>query len=126
MSAPSVDFGLYLENNNIASADGYVYYGDMPDNVGACITIYDYAGEPLGKADNIEYPAIQVAVRAATYSQAYQRAAEIQELLHGISNEIINGHKYLSVFAKQSPFLAGARDSQGRYIVKQNYQIARV
>lgn len=125
MSAPATDIAIYLENNGIGSADGVVYVSYMPDDVGACVALYDYAGEPIGVADNIQYPAIQVNVRSTNYQTAYQKITEIQTLLHGLSNEIINGSKYLYIFAKQSPFQAGGYDDNRRITLKQNYQIAR-
>jgi hypothetical protein len=101
-----------------STADGSLFYSQLPPEVIACIglfetgglsSIHTFSGGP-GNAV-VERPRVQVVSRAATYATARARAQDAFMLLDGLANRTINGVRYLSITAVQSPFDMGRDDN---------------
>lgn len=94
-----------------------------PDN---CVTLYDTPGAgPLMMLNQsgYEYGGLQVRVRNRSYRDGFEKAYEIQEILHNKTYDK-DGVSYELITCDTSPALLGY-DDKGRVLVTANYTIQR-
>jgi len=87
LKPPSEDIKDFLEANGVgvfgADRGWAIYIGFEPDKPDTTITLFDLPGREPTYSSGIEYPAIQVRVRAGPgrYPDGWHKAAEIRALL---------------------------------------------
>ena len=123
------DIGDYL-----SSGGGYVSGTDLflsilPDQPDAAIALFETGGgvphHTMGGSNPVaELPTLQVVCRAKRYDDARLLAKDVDILLNGVRNRLINGVMYRWIQAQQSPFFIN-RDEQQRDEVACNYSIIR-
>jgi hypothetical protein len=97
------------------------YETDKPDLL---VTVYDTGGEPPNPAWAIDEPTIQVRCRATTYEDAYDKLLEIRELLLGFPKTIVNGTRYVGIWAS-SDIIALEKDTEKRIPLVINFRMVR-
>jgi hypothetical protein len=111
------------------TADYAIFKGAMPDVPERAIVIHETGGFPtlhvMGPKNLIEYPRVQIVVRAPQYlySTGRQKAADVFSSLDGVGRNI-NGVEYLWIEAVQPPFSIGV-DKNLRPLIACNYDITR-
>lgn len=85
-----------------------VYKGFMPDTPDNLVALFEYAGEPMeltmgGEDSVLERPGLQVRVRDTSYPAGRAKIGQIVDILHGLSEVVVNGTRYLLIRANQSP-----------------------
>ena len=98
------DIASYLQQQGISG----VYKGFMPDTPDNLVALFEYAGEPIelvmGADDPVlERPGLQVRVRDKSYPAGRAKIGQIVDFLHGLSEVVVNGTRYLLIRANQSP-----------------------
>ena len=98
------DIAAILQQRGISG----VHKGFMPDKPDNIVALFEYAGEPMeltmGSDDPVlERPGLQVRVRDTSYPAGRAKIGQIVTILHGLSEVIINGTRYLLIRANQSP-----------------------
>ncbi len=67
------------------------FIGTLPDTPDCAICCYDTTGKTQGRymrgGKTIEFPGIQVRIRALDYAQAYNKAVEIMEAMDAVKNQ---------------------------------------
>lgn len=107
------DLATYLatQTNLVLGTNLYLSY--QPEDPDEVVTMYDTGGvEPdryLPTAD----PTVQVIVRAGDYQTAHDRAHEIANLLHGLTNQTIGDYYVYYIFLLGEPAHIG-RDKRER------------
>ncbi|SMB97778.1 hypothetical protein SAMN00808754_1941 [Thermanaeromonas toyohensis ToBE] len=118
------DIAAYLQANGVGTVGTDIFLGQLPatpDNVAA---LFEYAGEPPDLHSNVEYPGLQVLVRNKNYAAGRQKIEQIRNVLHGLTETIVNGRRYLLIRARQSPE-ALPRDENGRAIFVCNFRVIK-
>jgi len=119
------DIRTYLEQQGLGVFGEDLFIGVMPSKPDNCIVLFEYAGEPMDLVDShLEYPSLQVLVRNTDYPAGRQKIEEITKTLHGVSEQIINGTRYLLIQARQSPFFL-EWDENERAIFVVNFRIIK-
>lgn len=72
----------------------------------------------------VERPHVQALARAARPDTAHKRAQDVYFALDALGDVTINGVRYLSVYALQSPFFLNT-DEAGRYVYAVNFECSR-
>jgi len=130
MSLPSKDICDLLESE---SSLGLVlgqnlFIGFEPDSPANCTTIYDTPGfkpeTELEKGRDIYKPSIQVKVRNNGYVTAGALINQIKDKLHNITNQTVNGSRYIHIQCSQEPFSLG-RDVNGKSQWVCNFDLMR-
>ena len=130
MSLPSKDICDLLESE---SSLGLVlgqnlFIGFEPDSPANCTTIYDTPGfkpeTELEKGRDIYKPSIQVKVRNNSYVTAGALINQIKDELHNITNQTVNGSRYIHIQCSQEPFSLG-RDVNGKSQWVCNFDLMR-
>lgn len=98
------DISIKLAEAGLGSVGVNIFKGRMPTKPIDCIGIYEYAGDPHDLEWDGEYPGLQLQVRNSKYNDGRQVIEQAKNVLHGLANTIVNGHKYLLIQALQSPF----------------------
>mgnify|MGYP001559215450 CR=1 FL=1 len=103
----------------------------MPDSPDQVIALFETGGGPPVHAMNagpgtavVERPHVAVWTRAAIPTTARKKAQDVFFSLDALGDKTINGVRYLSVFALQSPFLL-QRDETSRPIYVTNFEVVR-
>lgn len=113
-----------LQERGIGTVGVDLFYSQMPPTPDNVVVLFEYAGEPPDLHANVEYPGLQVMVRNKSYDAGRQKIEQIRNLLHGLAETTINGHRYLLIQARQSPE-ALARDENGRAIFVCNFRVTK-
>lgn len=118
------DIAAYLQTNSLGTVGTDIFKGSLPDQPDNCIALFEYAGDRPEHAQGapLDKPGLQIRVRNKSYSSARQKCQEIQNLLHGIHEQIINNTRYVLMLANQSPEPLG-RDASDRMEFVQNYSV---
>ena len=130
MNAPSFDMAELLESS--AAGLGFVAGTDLfvsaePDAPDACVTLLDSPGFPPDTAvADYQKPGLNVRVRGVRggYSTAYAVAASVLNYLHTLHGEIVNGTRYVAIFASTDVIPLGL-DENGRPVFSLNFNIHR-
>lgn len=113
MNPVSRDIKDFLEESAIsagefAATEGWsIAIANMPDSPDTIILITD---TPPGNSPevnyNYEYPDFQIIVRGnqGGYLEAYKKAVEVRDGLHGKTNETINGARYIQILCTADIF----------------------
>jgi len=118
------DIAAYLQTQSIGVTGADIFKGFMPDQPDNVVVLYEYAGSPLPLHWPGEYPGLQVRVRNKSYAAGRSRIEAVVSALHGLSEEVFNGRRYLLVKANQSPESLG-RDANGRNEWVVNFSILK-
>lgn len=132
MNASSKDIADYLESSavgvGIIGTD--IFMSAMPDssnsNEGLCMAIFDVSGEAPQAGYVYEYPHLQVQVRGnkGEYFEAYDKAVEVRNALHGLTNKIINSTRYIGIWCLSDvAFISW--DDKSRPLLTVNFRIHR-
>lgn len=132
MNPPAQDIKDMLDSTSSGAGVG-TFATDLfcyrePPSPDACVTVYDTGGMPPDPQAGLqlEYPTVQVRVRGAPGDTlgAASKMAEVHAALHGDTQQMWNGARYLWIFAEGSPLFLGFDDNdRPRYT--QNFRIAR-
>jgi hypothetical protein len=96
-----------------------IFTHQMPSANQTIICLYQYGGEPMDLVDDYEFPQLQVKARAITALAALQKLDDVREALHTLSEEIINGTRYLYISASSSPAYLGTQKLDSGYLMHQ-------
>lgn len=136
---PSEDIKNILVDNNIGvlgAQEGWgIFIGRKPgEHPTSQITLFDSSSRPpilpiskRGEAESdsiIEYPGIQVLVVTPIYTEAYQKAIDIQKVLFNYPTFVNDGYKYMGVYQQSGPFHLG-EDDRSRNIFSINFSTIR-
>jgi hypothetical protein len=99
---------------------------DSPD---LALVLYQYAGQqPMymmgGGVQSIEYPRLQLVVRAAQYQDAMDWAYKFWKLLGTIGNQTLSGTKWLRVMALDGP-QSLTPDDKNRQRIAANFEVTK-
>lgn len=105
-----------------------LFSAGLPDLPDSAVSLWEYGGEAPAHVKQqqgaiLEYPRVQIIVRAKSYSVARAKAERIHRLLDGFSG-VIEGVVYSSIRALQQPFFLD-RDDKVRTRIACNFQAAK-
>ena len=126
------DLADLLSTGGIGTVGTNLFKGTLPPEPDAAVAILGpYGGlEPVHAmaagpgASLAERPRVQVVARDTRYDAAMKKAQDVWLLLDGLQEKTINGVKYYSIDALQSPFYL-VRDENHREIFAANYEVVR-
>lgn len=117
------DIGQYLQQQNIGLLGTDIFLSQLPD-LDNCIALFEYGGEAPELHSNIEKPRLQVMVRNVDYQTGRTTIEQMKNILHGLSEQIINGKRYLLIKALQSPeFLGYDENNRAEFVC--NFEIIK-
>lgn len=112
----------YLGNQGIATKGIDMFLMVQPTGPVSCITIYDTGGFPPDNELPIKEPTIQIISRAEDYETAKQKALDVYDELHKLSNATFGGFHIYLIEALQEPGSIG-RDSADNFEISCNYRL---
>ncbi len=126
------DFGDYASTGGIGLTTGTnLFLGMLPDAPDRAAAFYETGGffpvhAMSASAGNaaVERPRVQAVTRAPTYQGARQLMHNLFQRFDGVSNQTINGTRYLSILAVSSPAAMGA-DPSGRARCVTNFDVVK-
>lgn len=125
------DLADRLTTQGIATSGTDLFKAVMPSTPDEIIAMYQTGGPAPVHAMSAgpgtalaERPHVQVQARAARPDTALKRVQDVWFALDALGGVTINGVRYLSVYALQSPFPLTV-DATGRYIYAVNFEITR-
>lgn len=104
----------------ITPSTATIFESTLPALPNDCMAVFAYGGTPPSVDAAVEYPSVQVRVRATSHDTAYDNAYAVMKSLHTLTRTTINGTLYYWIAAKQSPSSLG-RDEKGRYLYVVNF-----
>lgn len=120
------DIAAYLQTAGHGTVGTDIFKESMPPSPETCTVLYSYGGNPPELIGDIEYPGLQVKVRADGPSNALSRINDVMNKLHTLGETTINTHRYLYVKAVDSCAFAGFDRQTGRApVYVQNYIVAK-
>lgn len=102
-----------LPGGHVVGTD--IFAGLLPDTPNTAICLFQTAGAKPDPIENIEYPGLQILVRAPSYSDSWTLANAVFKFLAGKINQTLNSTVYHLFEAQGSPLDAGV-DSAGRAV----------
>jgi len=118
------DVASYLQSQGTGTIGADIFLGQLPVSPDNVVAIFEYAGEPPDLHWQGEYPGLQILVRNKNYEVGRQKIEQVKNVLHGLAETVVNGHRYLLIRANQSPaFLQ--RDENGRAIFVCNFRVIK-
>lgn len=123
------EIATYLAGKNVGTVGTDLFMGFMPDTPDNLVALFEYAGEPIelvmGDDDpGLERPGLQVRVRDTSYPAGRAKIGQIVDILHGLSEVVINGTRYLLIRANGSPESLGL-DANNRSEFVANFSILK-
>lgn len=118
------DITTYLVQKGVGTFGTDIFINELPPKPDDCIALFEYAGEPPDLHWNGEYPGLQVICRGKKYNACRAKIELVRSTLHGVTEETINGTRYLLIQAKQSPETLG-KDESGRRLFVINFRIIK-
>lgn len=97
------DICNYLEEKSIGVKGTDLFITFMPDHVDDCISLFERSGFPPDLHCNVEYPVLEVRVRAKKHEDAAVKIRRIIHYLHGLYEQVLSGTRYLLIRAHGSP-----------------------
>lgn len=103
MASPARDIVPILEAAEIgtfgAIAGWGIFVGQMPDSPHKVVVLYDAPGQSPNPKFALDFPAIQVSVRASpdSYEEGWDKALAVKNLLLGMDSQTISGKRWTSV-----------------------------
>lgn len=107
-----------LVSASVATLATNLFLGHMPEEPDTCLALFQYSGSTPRETLNtmsttVEVPGLQVMARAAAYPSAYTLILQARDTLTNITNETIDGVRFLRVSANGAPDALG-RDATER------------
>lgn len=123
------EIGDYLQAQGLGTLQTDLFLGERPEQPDDILFVTPYAGDaPAYVQDSrlpiLEYPQLQVAVRARAYANAEDRILRAWYALAGVTNAFLGTNRYLSIRPNSSPGLMG-RDPQDRVTLYFNVTIEK-
>jgi len=119
--ADGVGVAGHIEGTTITPSNATIFEATMPGLPDDCVSVFAYGGTPPSVDMDVEYPSIQVRVRAKDHDDAYDKAYAVMNSLHKTCRVTINGTVYYWIAAKHSPSSLGRDTGKGRYIYVVNF-----
>lgn len=109
MSSLLTDMAAKLAAAGCGTVGVNIFVAHKPDLPDACLTLYQYAGEPpeLVGGAHYEHPGLQVWSRAKTSDAALVALDRVVTTLHGLTEYQGTYGRYLTIAARQSPAAMG-------------------
>ena len=105
-----------------------LFLGVIDGKIDNGVAIYETPGAPpiraMRQAFVAERPRVQVMVRNLSYRTARQLAQNIVTAIDGLSDQTINGTRYMLITAVSSPFSLG-QDTSGRHRIVTSFDIIK-
>ena len=98
---------MLLADTNIDTVNYPPYIGLEPEKPNKAIILFDYGNIPrtmLNTSEELDFPSVQVRVRATDYIEGWNLIESVKKSLHGRANEQWNGMFYISVMCLNGPF----------------------
>lgn len=125
------DLSDYLSSQGIGTIGTDLFKASLPSTPDAAVALFKYGGPaPVHMMSAgpgtaiVERPHLQVLARHTHPANAEKKAQDIWTLLDALGDKTINGVRYLSVYAIQTPFFF-QKDETGRFTYACNYEIVR-
>lgn len=125
------DLGDYLSTQGLGAVGAVIFKSTLPDAPDECISIFESGGfasvHTMSTGPGVavmEQPTVQVICRSTRYDSARRLAQNVDLVLNGLRDVVINGISYQWAEAQQSPFQIG-KDTQERHEVACNYRILK-
>lgn len=102
-----------------------IYLGDYPDTPDNIVALYHSGGaDPSHTFSSREFeePTFQVRIRNVSFAMAETKANAIKDVLDGLTEQSINGNRYLSIF-QQGDILPLGKDSKNRTELTLNIRV---
>lgn len=99
-----------------------IYISKLPDVPDSCIAIFDNGGLPPDPKWLLDYPDVNILVRAQAYPDVFNKARDVRSALLGLTSQTINGDRWCSVTAIGDIVDAG-RDKMDRVIRSLNLRL---
>ena len=124
------DLADVISSGGIGTVGTDIFKGIVPSTPDELTALFETGGGPAVHAMSagpgtalMERPHVQVLTRAARADSAKKRASDANRLLDALQRSV-NGVRYHSVFALQSPFFL-RRDEANRVEYAQNFECIR-
>jgi hypothetical protein len=123
------DIAGYLQTQGIGTVGKDLFKGYMPDQPDNMIALFEYAGSPMeltmGTGDpTLERPGLQVRVRNKLYPVGRAKVEQVVDVLHGLTEQVLGGKRYLLIRANQSPESIGL-DASNRSELVVNFSVLK-
>lgn len=123
------EIATYLAIKNIGTVDTDIFKGFMPDQPDNMVALFEYAGNPMeltmGTGDpTLERPGLQVRVRNTSYPTGRAKIEQVVDILHGLTEQVLGGKRYLLIRANQSPASMGL-DANNRSEFVVNFSVIK-
>lgn len=125
------ELGAHLAANGIGTVGTDIFLSFTPDGPDVVVALYEDTGsttETFGGsgAPVFEEHSLQVRVRAGQRDQptARTKAKDVADVLMGITNETVQGHRYLRASKDNGPFLLMS-DGEDRPTMAMNFTVLR-
>lgn len=102
-----------------------IYLGEYPDTPNNIIALYQSGGaDPSHTFTSREFeePTFQIRIRNISYAMAVTKAETIKDNLDGLTDQLINGNRYISIF-QQGDILPLGRDNKKRTELSINFRV---
>lgn len=125
------DLSDYLSTNGVGTVGTNLFKGTLPSTPDAAVALFKTGGPApvnmMGAGPGtavVERPHVQVLARDTRSDAAEKKAQDVWSLLDAFGDKTINGVRYLSVYALQTPFFLN-RDGSGREVFACNFEVTR-
>ena len=98
MNSPSEDIAQIIADASLGTIGTDLFRGKQPPRTGLTITVYDTPGVAPFADIKLYEPGVQVRVRDADYSTAYDKMLEIVEALIVPTTREVNGTRYIGIW----------------------------
>jgi len=118
MASPSEHLKNILVTAGIGAFGGVlpwaIYISKMPDTPDACITLYDSGGETPNPAWLLDFPSVQVRLRAGEndYQALYQKVKDIVDALLGYPSTDVSDGRLVSIRMDGGPAFLGYEEKK--------------
>ncbi|MCL5045573.1 MAG: minor capsid protein, partial [Actinobacteria bacterium] len=112
----------YLATKGIGVVGTDIFQSQLPAAPDACVALYETGGFPPELHAAVDHPTFQVLCRAKDYAAARAKAEAVYAALHGLTETVLGGRRYLLIAAMQTPTGIG-RDDNGRAEVSCNFRV---
>jgi hypothetical protein len=128
MNAPSEDVKDMLEAESSLGLTFAtdLFVSDTPDSPDECVVVFDTGGEDPAAQHTYEKPTVQIRVRGrkGDYLNAYALAGDVKNVLHGLTDEVLNGARYIGIWAVGDVLFLGQDDNK-RPLLTINFRLHR-
>jgi hypothetical protein len=115
------DIALYLQSQGVGTAGVDIFESYLPPKPDKVLALYETGGSESELAAAIDRPTFQVMARAKTWDEARAFAFQAYDKLNGLSEQVLNGTRYLLIVST-SGFLSAGLDESGRPLCTVNFR----